>query len=420
MSLGLGSSLSKSGLVTPGIVTDNLVMKHNYRRKTAVPVSDGAARFIAAENTYIDLGEFTNFVPNASPAASISCWFKSSDDSTLSEAYGTFIGERTGDNMLLCRTASSTGVSFLYSETNGGAENECADNATNYFDQQWHFAVGTYSLGIGKLYIDGVLKDTQDNSGVDTTLQTDSVHCTVGSSSVVDREFDGYVCNGAIWTRALTQAEIKSIMWKNYAGLTPSEKENLVSWWNLDSTIESTATLGNTVVYDNHNATLGDNLVNNPTLDGGVLSPWTGRHLNEAGEEAYTESAEISTEQAYAGTYSIKVIAGNGGTGVNGLLTATTVPGKLYRFSAWVYVVSGVVKINPPDGPFGSYDPSADEQVDSTTTGQWEQLVTYAWCDTAYDTTRTTIFIDSEGGAAVFYIDNVEVQIVQGNPGELK
>jgi hypothetical protein len=24
-------------------------------------------------------------------------------------------------------------------------------------------------------------------------------------------------------------------MWKNYAGLTSSETENLVSWWNLDS-----------------------------------------------------------------------------------------------------------------------------------------------------------------------------------------
>jgi hypothetical protein len=38
----------------------------------------------------------------------------------------------------------------------------------------------------------------------------------------------------------LTQAEIKSIMWKNYVGLTDSEKTNLVSWWNLDYNIGST------------------------------------------------------------------------------------------------------------------------------------------------------------------------------------
>ena len=45
MSLGLGSSLSKTGLVAPGIVTDSLVMKHNYSAGAVVPVSDGAAYF---------------------------------------------------------------------------------------------------------------------------------------------------------------------------------------------------------------------------------------------------------------------------------------------------------------------------------------------------------------------------------------
>ena len=39
----------------------------------------------------------------------------------------------------------------------------------------------------------------------------------------------------AIWTSALTQAQVKSIMWKNYAGLTSSETTNLVSWWNLSA-----------------------------------------------------------------------------------------------------------------------------------------------------------------------------------------
>ena len=43
MSLGLGSNLSKSGLATPGIVTDSLVLKHKYEAGAVVPVSDGAA-----------------------------------------------------------------------------------------------------------------------------------------------------------------------------------------------------------------------------------------------------------------------------------------------------------------------------------------------------------------------------------------
>ena len=47
--------------------------------------------------------------------------------------------------------------------------------------------------------------------------------------------FKGYICNVGLWSSTLTQAQIKSIMNKNYAKLTDSEKTNLVSWWNLDS-----------------------------------------------------------------------------------------------------------------------------------------------------------------------------------------
>ena len=43
------------------------------------------------------------------------------------------------------------------------------------------------------------------------------------------------MCNVGYWNAALTQPQIKSIMWKNYAGLSDSEKTNLVSWWNLSA-----------------------------------------------------------------------------------------------------------------------------------------------------------------------------------------
>ena len=41
------------------------------------------------------------------------------------------------------------------------------------------------------------------------------------------------MCNVGIWSAALTEAQIKSIMYKKYRGLNTSEKANLVSWWNL-------------------------------------------------------------------------------------------------------------------------------------------------------------------------------------------
>ena len=45
MSLGLGTNLTKGGLTTPGIITDNLVVKHNYSANGNIPVSDGAVYF---------------------------------------------------------------------------------------------------------------------------------------------------------------------------------------------------------------------------------------------------------------------------------------------------------------------------------------------------------------------------------------
>ena len=55
--------------------------------------------------------------------------------------------------------------------------------------------------------------------------------------------FNGYICNVGYWNAAITQPQIKSIMNKDYAALSASEKTNLVSWWNLD---EETATDGTT------------------------------------------------------------------------------------------------------------------------------------------------------------------------------
>ena len=42
MALGLGSKVSKTGLTTPTVVTDDLVLKHKYDRDSLVPVSNGA------------------------------------------------------------------------------------------------------------------------------------------------------------------------------------------------------------------------------------------------------------------------------------------------------------------------------------------------------------------------------------------
>jgi hypothetical protein len=69
----------------------------------------------------------------------------------------------------------------------------------------------------------------------DDTSTTDFLIHKADNMNAGDSEVKGYVCNCALWQTDLTQPQIKSIMNKNYAGLTSSEKTNLVSWWNLSA-----------------------------------------------------------------------------------------------------------------------------------------------------------------------------------------
>ena len=84
-----------------------------------------------------------------------------------------------------------------------------------------------------QIYVDGVL----DTSGtVDVDLDNAVASFTIGCNfNGTTEEFIGYMCNVGVWSRALTQPEIKSIMWKQHADLSTSEKTSLVSWWNLDT-----------------------------------------------------------------------------------------------------------------------------------------------------------------------------------------
>ena len=57
--LGLTTSLGSSGLTTPGIVTDGLVMKHMYPAGAVQLLSDGVVYFNSS-NVHIDLGSQAN------------------------------------------------------------------------------------------------------------------------------------------------------------------------------------------------------------------------------------------------------------------------------------------------------------------------------------------------------------------------
>ena len=220
--LGLGNNLTKGGVAGPTIISDGLVLKHQYDAGSVVPVSDGAAYFQGGGtdmNDYIALnGTYNN------TSHSISAWIWVVDDS---------------DNKTIFdyRDANNDGIHLYISDSEQliyQINTEDALYAPVDLENKWHHVVATNDGTTSKIYLNGVLVETADTSG--QTIST-SAEARIGGRSHTSPSnyYQGYICNVGFWSGVLTQPQIKSIMWKNYAGLTDSEKTNLVSWWNLSA-----------------------------------------------------------------------------------------------------------------------------------------------------------------------------------------
>ena len=256
--LGLGTSLSKSGLITPGIVTDSLVLKHNYAAGGVVPVSDGAAYLLASATDYIDLGNDSSIQMGTSDF-SICAWIKKASDGANVNilSYGrqdaSFWFFRIDDNNKFeMYSNDGTGTSLISASTITGT-------GWNHVALSWDRDSATGA----KLYINGVLDAERDGTDEQATLTHASHGMLIGvrrtTGTTLVQYWDGYICNVGLWKgEALTQAQIKSIMWKNYAGLTSSETTNLVSWWNLDEETATDGTAGSGGVKDSHGSNHGD------------------------------------------------------------------------------------------------------------------------------------------------------------------
>ncbi len=255
--LGLGSNISKTGKLGVhdlGIVTSNLVLKHNYDLSSVQPLSDGAASFNGTSD-YIAI--------NAKPVDTVDgtyCWWSNSTQTSKQTIFAHGSNKIGGFHL----NFQTTNKPLLYLESTLYQYWVDAGFADDGKWHHWALVVDIDDMTACKLYCDGVeiAQSSTNPSGTATSYGNMEIGRYDSSN-----EFEGYICNFGVWSSHLSQAQIKSIMWKNYAGLTSSEKEDLVSWWNLDSVIDS-ADLGNgdTTVYDNHHGggdTLGSELVTN-------------------------------------------------------------------------------------------------------------------------------------------------------------
>lgn len=157
------------------------------------------------------------------------------------------------------------------------------------------------------------------------------------ANATVEDFFNTSVCQVGMWNEVLTQPQIQSIMEKTYSELTSSEKTNLVSWWGLDSTIGDNTQSGHKIVEDEHNVSLGSELMD---FDGqtGIIksdevsatSPW---------------AAVGSTDYDFATISGTTITINNTGTWDSIRYAPGASANKIFKLTCTISVTSGSIQI---------------------------------------------------------------------------
>tara|TARA_Y100001973_G_scaffold79220_1_gene116430 strand:+ start:1049 stop:2578 length:1530 start_codon:yes stop_codon:yes gene_type:complete len=219
-------------------------------------IGTGYASFIASGDDYIDCGDAVSGISDY--PFTVAGWFRAESVGTdgylfsisdLSESdvyYGVYVRKTAGEGELRIVARNTT-----TQEVDTGVADE-------FNDDTWHHFAAVYTNATDmKLYTDGIYR-VQQTTSVTFNSGTDSFAIGIRKTSGgLDKEFQGDIKNVGIWSGALTQPQIQSIMEKTYSELTSSEKTNLTSWWGLDTETGTDGQAGTGGVKDEHGSNHG-------------------------------------------------------------------------------------------------------------------------------------------------------------------
>ena len=377
--LGLGSNMMKHPVTGKSIVRDGLVLQHNYNLSSVEPLSSGAASFDGTDD-YIALGASNSLVTGTN--VTLACWFQLLD---TDNAY-LFQNQKGSASSNIFLRLNSDGHGFIGAGVwNGSSHAIISFDGNVDTTNSWHHIACVTTSSAQVLYLDGVAVATGAATFVNAASSDQS---TLGSINGASNFFKGYMANMGVWSAALSQAQIKSIMNKNYDSLSASEKTDLVSWWNLDSVIPETTTL----VYDNHHG-------------GGEI---LGGELVDDGDFSLTGTQPASTAGTYWSTGSKWTISGgkavlesttSGGSTMSQSSVFTV--GELYKITLDAEVTAGSAKIEGSGGATA---------LTINTTKTYE----FYWVASI-----TSLVFNRISGTTSATISNISVKQVNGNTGTL-
>ena len=399
--LGLGSSLTKINrkrVIGLPIVTDNLVLHHKYTGGEVHQVSTGAAYFDGTDD-YIDVGDSDGIITGTN--VTMACWFRllDGDDTYL------MTNKRGASSSNLAirvnRTASGSAdghVSFVV--WNGSdAHGDVSYNGNVDTSNKWHHIAVTTTSSAQKLYLDGVEVASGSNT-FGNSASSDHMLLGNGPGSYF---LKGYMCNAAVWNRVLSQAEVRSIMWKNYSQLTTAEAASLASWWNLDSTNIYVDTDDQAEHVLDNNSSLGSNLYE---YDNGDITGIVARGNN--------------TIESDDGAVKINFVDDDDGARWKfsnpATLTSNLTDNSFYQLKVKVKINKGVANLRLVLGDSGANPDSPSFTIGTIDHTHYVEYTAYFKASHA---TRNRFDMENMDGAETIWVKDVSVKLVTGNQGVL-
>lgn len=385
--LGLGSNIVSKPVIGKSIVRDGLVLKHDYSGGPVDLCSTGAAIFDES-NDQIDIGNVFTF---GTEDFSITAWVKWDVASTAGGE--SYIISKIVDANNTIKLAYKTSVNkFVFTTKENGNSivgNGTVTGITSAMENEWiHVTVTCDRDGKTKIYVNGstdIYGLSVDSLSSSEDIDSSGGWVIGGQESSTFGNFEGLICNVGVWKgEVLSQPQIKSIMQKDYAGLSDSEKTNLVSWWNLDSVIPGSTTL----VYDNHYG--GGEVLGAEEVTNGDFAT----NLSGWGLAGINATNTITWE-----TNGVRIISTNANIAIqqNALIV-----GKTYRLTCDVAITFGKIGL----------DGISIANQDSISFVEGFNEITFVAASVTLKIKRTVANSNC-------LLDNVSVKEVQGNTGKL-
>ena len=185
-------------------------------------------------NAAYNFNGINNFISTTCPGVlgtnsrSISFWFNSTSNNTNETVFTDYGGSNCGQGF----------ACTLFPQNKPGADNSCSTISSNNSSSlnSWNFYTVTYSSTDGtnitncKLYINGVLQTTTQNTTQYPINTTNVVNMVFGSSRLYNsiQYFQGKLDDIGIWNRALTTSEVTQLYNQNQCFTNTTVTDTLV------------------------------------------------------------------------------------------------------------------------------------------------------------------------------------------------